>query len=235
MSCCVGNLVAQSAKARTIDKTETESLTSIWKIAWLCKYWLKEKRMEYVVHPLFPQCVTKPVSEFPLTAATSWGCSEGSQTSFKNRTRYYGGISKWPIKNKGVPRSSSLELTPWPAFHWQLLFNVVGGESVPDLRRNTSSPYSPRKGWKDAWKSGAHFGSQTGTSVQYVGLHLSDVKQTLELWQIAKVCAILRQFLKASAIYCLVCCQRQSWETGKSIEISSLKSYRLQFLWIKST
>lgn len=81
----------------------------------------------------------------------------GGVNPFKNRTRYYGGISKWPVKNKGVPRSSPLELTPWPVFLWQLLFNVVGARSVPDLRRNTSRPYSQRKDWKDAWKKWGSF------------------------------------------------------------------------------
>lgn len=136
----------------------------------------------------FPSASQNVYLSFPsLSPATSWGCG-GSRPSFKNRTRYYGGISKWPVKNKGVPRSSSLKLTPWPVFRWQLLFDVVGAKSVPDLRRNTPRPYSHRKDWKNAWKSGAHFGSQTRTSVQYVGLHLSGTKQALELWSCESMC-----------------------------------------------
>lgn len=88
----------------------------------------------------FPSASQNVYPSFPsLSPAASQGCG-GSQPSYKNRTRYYGGISKWPVKNKGVPRSSSLELTPWPVFLWQLLFNVVGAKSVPDLRGTRRVP-----------------------------------------------------------------------------------------------
>lgn len=173
----------------------------------------------------FPSASQNMYPSFPsLGPATSQGWG-GSQPSFKNRTGSYGGISKWPVKNKGVPRSSRLKLAPWPVILWQLLFIAVGAKSVPDLRRNTSRPYSHRTDWKDAWKSGAHSGSQTRTSAQYVDLHPSSARQALKLWQVVRLCVILMQYLRASKASWFMSCEQQHGQTYIVMERFISKMY----------
>lgn len=63
---------------------------------------------------------------FPFPNPTTNQPKRGSRLPFKNRTWYFRGISKWPVKIKGVPRRFfCLQLWLLPAFHWRLLLNVV--------------------------------------------------------------------------------------------------------------
>lgn len=89
--------------------------------------------------------------------------NRGSQLLFKNRTRYYGGISEWPVKIKGVPRSffGCCQLFIGACY---LMWFVQTGL---DLKSNTSRHDSGRNDWKGAWKSRAHSGSQSTPSVHY--------------------------------------------------------------------
>lgn len=57
------------------------------------------KKEQYVVHQLFLYVS----STFP--SLTTNQPNSGSRLPFKNRTRYCGGISEWPVKIKEVPRS----------------------------------------------------------------------------------------------------------------------------------
>lgn len=121
------------------------------------------KKEQYVVHQLFLYVS----STFPSPTLTTNQPNSGSRLPFKNRTRYCGGISEWPVKIKEVPRSffgCSLGRCQRFIGAFYLMWFMQTGS---DLKSNTSRHDSGRNDWKGAWKSGAHSGSQSAPSVQY--------------------------------------------------------------------
>lgn len=193
--------------------TETvESLSNDWKITWLCKYLLRKKKKNSMWYINFSLSVSQNVYlSFPSPAPATNQCCGGSQAPFKNRTWYYRGISKWPVKNKGVPRSSSLQAHALASTFFGNCCLMWLVQTVSDLKRNTSRPCLHRKDWKEAWKSGAHFGSQTRTSVQCVGLRLNSTRQPLRLDKMLLIVHIkmMCHFDSVSESYF----QYQSWQT----------------------
>lgn len=116
---------------------------------------------------------------FPLSSSNHKPMQrrESAPVCVKNRTWYYRGISKRPVKIKGfreVPGSSFWSL---PELFFAICCLMWLVRTVSYLKSDTSHLYSRKNDWKGAWKSGAHSGSQTRTLVLYVHLNITD-KQT---------------------------------------------------------
>lgn len=127
-----------------------------------------------MVHQFF-LCVTEHVSDFPLSNSNHKPMQRGESAPVcvKNRTWYYRGISKRPVKIKGFR-----EVLRSCFGHCQNFFGVCclmwSVKTVSYLKSNTSRRYSRKNDWKGAWKSEAHSGSQTRTFVLYVHLSITD-------------------------------------------------------------
>lgn len=126
MSHCAGNLVTQCTvglSVRQVSLTEPKAVDMTQAVQPLSNFWKKNmtvqiftkkekrKKEQCSVHQLFLLCVTEHVSDFPLSNSNHkpmWR-GESAPVCVKNRTRYYRGISKRPVKIKGfreVLRSS---------------------------------------------------------------------------------------------------------------------------------
>lgn len=123
----------------------------------------------------FPVCVTEHVSDSPLSRSNHkpmrWG--ESAPVYVKNRTWYYWGISKRPVKIKGFR-----EVLCSSFGHCQHFFGVCClmwlVKTVFYLNSNTSRLYLRKNDWKGVWKSEPHSRSQTRTLVLYVHLNITD-------------------------------------------------------------
>ena len=121
----------------------------------------------------FPICVREHVSDFPLSKSNHKPMQRGESAPVcvKNRTWYYRGISKRPVKIKGfreVLRSSFGHCQHFSGVCC-LMWLV---KTVSYLKSNTSRPYSRKNDWSGAWKSEAHSSSQTRTFALYVHLNI---------------------------------------------------------------
>lgn len=123
----------------------------------------------------FPVCVTEHVSDSLLSSSNHKPMQRGESAPVcvKNRTWYYRGISKRPVKIKGFREVLRLSFG-----HCQHFFGVCClmwlVKTVSHLKSNTSRLYSRKNDWKGAWKSEAHSRSQTRTLVLYVHLNITD-------------------------------------------------------------
>lgn len=89
----------------------------------------------------------------------------------KNRTWYYRGISKRPVKIKGFREVLRSSLSYCQHFFFGICCLMWLVKTVSYLKSNTSRFYSRKNDWKGTWKSEAHSESQTrtltGTSQHY--------------------------------------------------------------------
>ena len=109
----------------------------------------------------FPACVTEHVSDFPLSSSDHKPTQrrESAPVCVKNRTRYYRGISKRPVKIKGfreVLRPSFRSLPELLFFSFAVCCLMWLVRTVSYLRSDTSRLYSRKNDWKGARKTGSN-------------------------------------------------------------------------------
>lgn len=169
---CVGNLVAQWALVccRWVWQSPNgRHDRNIWVFVQLLEKQhdcanICLKKEQYEAHQLFLYVSQNMFLSFPSPTPTTNQYSRGCQLPVKNRTWYYRGISKRPVKIKGFREVLHSNFCCCQHFFGNscLMWFV---QTVSDWKSNTSHQYSFRNNWKGAWKSVAHSRTQTTTSV----------------------------------------------------------------------
>lgn len=120
----------------------------------------------------FPICVREHVSDSPLFKSNHKPMQRGERAAVcvKNRTWYYWGISKRPVKIKGFREVLRSSFGHCQHFFWHLLFHVVGENCFLFAEQHVTSSCHARM----TWKRETHSKSQTWTFVLYIHLNIPD-------------------------------------------------------------
>lgn len=170
MSHCVDNLVPQYTvglsvlwvsltKPKAVDMTETvQSLSNFFSEKNMTVQIFTEKKKRTMCgSSTFPPCVIEHVSDFPLSNSNHKPVQRGESAPVcvKNRTWYYRGISKRPVKIKGFREVLCSNFGHCQHFFGIFLSLMWLVKTVFYLRSNTSRPSSRNNDWKGARKSEA--------------------------------------------------------------------------------
>lgn len=160
------------------------------KKTWLCKYLQKKNNVWFINFSCMCHKTCFWLSDHkPVQSAPVW---------VKNRTWYYRGISKRPVKIKGFREVLCSSFGCCQHF-FGICFLMWLVKTVSYLKSNTSRFYSRKNDWKGAWKSEAHSGSQTRTLVH---LNITDkhlgLNRKLPRWYISTANVFLIHGLKTA-------------------------------------